>query len=156
VELKGTTAGSGHDQLAVIRAAMLAGVLDVELAAGFTPAVNDSFTVVSYGSRVGNFDTINLPALPPDREWVTTYDPDDMSGLVVSVIGVSPFLQWQQTSFGEDASNPEIAGELEDPDKDGIINLLEYALNLDPNAHSTATGAPGHVALPAAIWMRPT
>ena len=32
-------------------------------------------------------------------------------------------------------------GDLDDPDRDGIANLLEYALGLDPN-QSSASGAP--------------
>lgn len=39
---------------------------------------------------------------------------------------------WRQLHFGSDAKNPEIAGDQADPDKDGMSNLLEYALGGDP------------------------
>ena len=44
---------------------------------------------------------------------------------------------WRLTHFGNDAGNPAIAGDLADPDFDGMVNLLEYAQNLDPHAAST-------------------
>ena len=149
IELNGTTAGSGHDQLAVTRSATLAGTLDITLAPGFTPEAGDSFVVVSYGSRTGAFDAINLPPLPDDRKWVTAYDPDGISGLSVSVDPIPAFTQWQTAQFGVHADNPAIAGESADPDHDGIVNLMEYALNLDPNIPLANGGAPGHAGLPA-------
>jgi autotransporter-associated beta strand protein len=44
VELNGTTAGTGYDQLNVSGTVSLAGTLNPTL--GFTPAVNDSFTII--------------------------------------------------------------------------------------------------------------
>ena len=43
---------------------------------------------------------------------------------------------WRLVHFGADAGNPLIAGDLADPELDGLANLLEYAQNLDPNAAS--------------------
>ena len=83
IELNGINPGSGHDQLAVTRSATLAGLLDVTLVPGFTPGVGDSFTLLSCGSRVGIFGQIDLPNLPGDRRWVTTYDPAGGSGLEI-------------------------------------------------------------------------
>ncbi len=48
--------------------------------------------------------------------------------------GNSPSQAWRTATFGVDAGNPLIAGDDADPDKDGIPNLLEYALGLDPHA----------------------
>lgn len=50
----------------------------------------------------------------------------------------SGFGGWQRAHFGSDANSPEIAGELADPDLDGVVNLLEYAQNLDPNSPDAA------------------
>jgi dienelactone hydrolase len=44
--------------------------------------------------------------------------------------------EWRATNFGEQAANDEIAGPTADPDRDGILNLAEYALALDPTAAS--------------------
>ena len=146
IGLDGVAAGSGHDQVAVTRSATLAGDINVTLAPGFVPEVGDSFTVLSCGSRVGTFAAINLPVLPADRLWVTTYDPG-VSGLAISVDPVPPFEQWQAASFGADAGDPAIAGETADPDKDGILNLMEYALNLDANAHPPGDAATTYAGL---------
>lgn len=45
---------------------------------------------------------------------------------------------WRFEQFGVNTNNPGISGELADPDGDGIVNLLEYALNLDPNVADVA------------------
>jgi hypothetical protein len=53
----------------------------------------------------------------------------------------TPFDTWLLSEFGTNANNPAISGDLADPDGDGIVNLLEYALNLNPNVAS-GTGLP--------------
>ncbi len=35
--------------------------------------------------------------------------------------------RWREDTFGADAANPAIAGDLADPDGDGVANLMEYA-----------------------------
>ena len=59
----------------------------------------------------------------------------------VSVVVATPFNAWQLAEFGPNAGNPAISGDLADPDGDGIVNLLEYALNSNPNVAGT-TGLP--------------
>lgn len=54
------------------------------------------------------------------------------ASLVYGVAGASPFAAWRQAEFGGDAGNQEIAGALADPDRDGLPNLLEYALGGQP------------------------
>ena len=53
----------------------------------------------------------------------------------------TPFNEWLLGEFGTNANNPTISGDLADPDGDGIVNLLEYALNLNPNV-AGVTGLP--------------
>jgi autotransporter-associated beta strand protein len=150
ITLNGTTPGSGHDQVLANAAATLAGTLRVGLAPGFTPAVGDSFTVVRSATRSGTFAKVELPALPADRLWRTTYDGSSTTGVVLSVEAApKPFEAWQAARFGTQATDPAIAGDAADPDRDGIVNLLEYALALDPKAAPATTGTPGHTALPA-------
>jgi hypothetical protein len=59
----------------------------------------------------------------------------------VSVSEVTPFSAWQLAEFGANATNTAISGDLADPDADGIANLLEYALGLNPNVPD-GTGLP--------------
>jgi len=44
----------------------------------------------------------------------------------------SGYTAWAEDKFGADAGNPAIAGPAADPDGDGIVNLIEYALGGDP------------------------
>jgi hypothetical protein len=53
----------------------------------------------------------------------------------------TPFNVWRRAEFGTNANNSAISGDFADPDNDGIVNLLEYALNLDPNV-PFVTGLP--------------
>jgi hypothetical protein len=59
VELRGTTPGTEHDQLNIGGAATLAGEIAVD-ATGFSPAVGQTFTVMTFSSRTGAFDALTL------------------------------------------------------------------------------------------------
>jgi hypothetical protein len=50
----------------------------------------------------------------------------------------TPFNMWRLAEFGTNANNSAISGDFADPDGDGIANLLEYALHLNPNVVDTA------------------
>ena len=53
----------------------------------------------------------------------------------VSVFGLlSPSDNWKYAYFGANATNPATAGDMADPDGDGVVNLLEYALATDPTS----------------------
>ncbi|MDO9084960.1 MAG: hypothetical protein Q7U53_02030 [Anaerolineaceae bacterium] len=73
IELDGTTPGSGYDQLVVTGAATLGGSLDVSLIPGFSPIAGQSFTIMTYASHTGEFDTENLPPLSGDLDWIVEY-----------------------------------------------------------------------------------
>lgn len=45
--------------------------------------------------------------------------------------------QWRLDSFGEDAGDLELTSDLNDPDGDGIPNLIEFALGLEPRQPGT-------------------
>lgn len=60
---------------------------------------------------------------------------------VTVTIHDTPIDTWLLSEFGTNANNPTISGDLADPDSDGIVNLLEYALHLNPNVASE-TGLP--------------
>ena len=51
---------------------------------------------------------------------------------VVAHYVVAPYTLWKQQVFGTDATNPAVAGDLADPDHDGLTNLVEYAINSQP------------------------
>lgn len=47
-----------------------------------------------------------------------------------------PIEAWRQAEFGDDANTPGIADDDADVEADGIVNLVEYALALDPHVSS--------------------
>ncbi|MGJ8697577.1 MAG: DUF6288 domain-containing protein [Verrucomicrobiaceae bacterium] len=136
-EIGGTSPGTQHDQLASTGTVTLNGALDIQLINSFIPAIGDSFTVLSANSRIGKFSTVNLPALPAGREWITTYSP---SGLSLSVVATTAFHNWQKSHWPTDHGQPEIAGPLVDFDLDGLSNLTEYAIGFDPRLNSIPSG----------------
>jgi len=75
IELGGTTAGTDYDQLVVTGVATLAGTIDVSLIPDFTPSAGQNFTIMTYASHTGEFDTQNLPPLSGDLEWILEYGP---------------------------------------------------------------------------------
>ena len=69
---------------------------------------------------------------------VTQFSPWTLS----SFTPPTSFAKWQAGFFTPaELANPAISGDAADPDGDGLSNLLEYALHLDPKQPS-AGGAP--------------
>ncbi|MDB6120101.1 MAG: hypothetical protein JWO08_3882, partial [Verrucomicrobiaceae bacterium] len=63
-------------------------------------------------------------------------------------INEPPFQSWQYSHFNAGANTLTVAGDTADPDHDGLANLLEYALNVDPNLPSpNAMPAVSHPAI---------
>jgi len=67
--------------------AQLAGTLNLSLVDGYTPSVGHSFTILSYGSRVGQFATVNGQDLGGGRQLAVSYNAND---LTVTVVAGSP------------------------------------------------------------------
>ena len=92
----GTNAGSGFAQLQVSGTVAVNGGLGVSLANGFTPALNDSFTLVTAGSRSGAFASFSYPS-----NLVTMQLSNTTNSVIVQVTGVAnpaPFLLPPQIS----------------------------------------------------------
>jgi hypothetical protein len=71
---------AGHDTLAVSGDAILGGILDVSLEAGFVPAPGASFEILTAATLTPPFQQVVLPAVPsgtlhvvylPDRVVIT-------------------------------------------------------------------------------------
>ena len=62
--------------------------------------------------------------------------------LVADYTVATPYNTWQLQHFSKaQLANAAVSGDLADPDGDGIANLMEYALNLDPQT-AQSTGLP--------------
>ena len=55
------------------------------------------------------------------------------SNAVLTIIE-SAYDIWKFSHFGTNATDPDIAGDMADPDHDGILNGLEFAFGFDPNS----------------------
>jgi hypothetical protein len=108
IELGGYEAGVDADQLEVGQAATLAGTLRIALVDGFRPATGDSFTIMTYASRSGTFDPVELIGFPPEAEV------DVQFGSTAAVLHI--------------VSMPTIPG---DVDGDGVVDVDDYVLFSD-------------------------
>jgi hypothetical protein len=72
MELGGTNAGSGHDQINASGALTLGGAMQVLLINGFSPVAGDSFDVLNWASVAGTFSLLNLPPLTGGLTWNTS------------------------------------------------------------------------------------
>jgi hypothetical protein len=86
IEIGGLTAATEFDRLTVGGRATLAGTLNVSLANGFSPSLGNSFQIMTYGSRTGQFATVNLPPLDAGLRWRVDYNATNLT-LVVEAGG---------------------------------------------------------------------
>ena len=56
------------------------------------------------------------------------------SALATALNGFLPIAVWRNLQFGANAGNASISGDFVDVDKDGLVNLMEYATGKNPNA----------------------
>ncbi|MEX2264103.1 MAG: hypothetical protein WD696_19270 [Bryobacteraceae bacterium] len=76
MEMAGLMQGvlGGYDWLNIDGAANLSGLLEVLLLDGFVPNAGDSFTLLSWQRRVGEFSSFHLPGLAEGLVWTTAYE----------------------------------------------------------------------------------
>ena len=87
IQVGGLTAGTEHDQLNVDGVATLSGTLNVALINGFSPADGDTFEVLTFGSRSGDFDTKNGLDLPGNSVFLT---PLGANNMLLQAVGDDP------------------------------------------------------------------
>jgi hypothetical protein len=79
IDIGGLAAGSQFDQLNIGGTASLGGTLKLDLIAGFTPTVGDTFQVLTCGSRAGEFGAIEGRHIEAGRHFKTVYGPQDVT-----------------------------------------------------------------------------
>lgn len=104
----------------------------------------DTFQLFGSNSITGSFDSISLPSLEQGLEWQTDSLLSDGTLSVVSA--ATPLETWSQAKFSpQQLADPAISGTEADPDKDGLINLLEYAFGSEPMIHDPAVRPAGQM-----------
>jgi len=142
--INGATVGTQFDQLRLTggtSAITLSGTLDLVAAPAL--AAGSSYRIID---NTGSSSAITgtFAGLPQNAEffenaqwWRISYTGGTGNDVVLTRITPSAWQTWLGSSFGTNANNPTIAAELADEDKDGVTNLLEYAL-----ATSTSASTP--------------
>ena len=82
VSLMGDTLGSGYAQLQVSGNATLAGTLEITRANGFEPQIGDSFVIITFSSRSGEFNEIAGMVAGPNKLFRVQYNPNDVTLIV--------------------------------------------------------------------------
>ncbi len=95
LQLGGLEPGISHDQIRIKGQANLAGTLNVEFLNNFIPAVGNSFTVMTYTARSGQFAGI---VAPPGITLQPAYFPTHLVLNAVTVTPVAPFIITHPTS----------------------------------------------------------
>ncbi|UCC30706.1 MAG: hypothetical protein JSU86_00210 [Phycisphaerales bacterium] len=88
IDIAGLNQGSEYDLLTVSGTANLAGNLEVNLPTnGFAPVPGDSFQILTAGSVVDEFDTVNVTNLSPYLNMEVVYTATDVT---LDMVGVVP------------------------------------------------------------------
>ena len=95
-------------------------------------------TTVNAVSGVATFNNTGISGTA-GTTYTLTFASTDLAVVTQSITptaAASAATIWKQYYFSADANDELIAGDHADPDKDGVENLLERALGLDPNSAS--------------------
>ena len=92
IQLGGTTAETGYDQLVVTGTATMEGTLNVSLINDFTPQVGQEFSIITHTTGTGEFDTVNLPTLTGGLSLEIAFSDPEVTLTVVNGGGYTIFL----------------------------------------------------------------
>ena len=105
IEIGGLTAGSGHDQVTVTESFLANGTANVSIINGFTPQLGQTFTVLTFADRTGEFsDTTGLSiagGLAFDLVWNAT-------SLDLEVVDASPASPGDIVFFSDSGSGLDL------------------------------------------------
>jgi len=138
VELNGATAGSGYDQVKVSGTVTLASAT-LHPTLGFPPGSNSSFTIIDNDGSDPVANTFNglaegaaltIDGIPFQISYTGGTGND-----VTLTARLTPLEAWRLLHFGT-INNSGNAADNFDFDKDGLVNLLEFAFGFDPKQNS--------------------
>ncbi len=157
-ELAGNTvagAGTSFDKITAAAVTVTGGaVIDVLVnSAGSTVDFTNAFwrtarswTVLTGTGVTGTFATgtvANDPASHAASTYGTFAIQQTATAVNLSWTPFAPIVVWRNLQFGANAGNAAISGDFVDVEKDGLMNLMEYALGLSPTAFNAAGNPSG-------------
>jgi hypothetical protein len=86
IEIGGAAPGTQYDRVAVADSVALAGAIEIALVNGFVPTPGQQFTVMTYGSRTGEFGAVRSPTAP-GLSWTASYGPTSLTLTVGGLAG---------------------------------------------------------------------
>jgi hypothetical protein len=92
IEIGGTTAGTGFDQLAISGTATLDGALNISLVNGFQPSAGSTYKILTFTSETGTFATVTGTDAGNGLVFQLHYDPTDVTlsaGRTVTATGTN-------------------------------------------------------------------
>ncbi len=157
IELQGDAANQA-DRLTITGATTLAGNLSIALLPAFQPAWGDQWTVMTYASRTGDFQSYAAPGLAPNLFWwvnagATAYmlgvrlHADANHDGLVNFIDLNIVLSFFGTACSGSFGRPFNAG---DTNEDGLVNFIDLNNVLSffgTSAPAFAVPAPGAAVL---------
>jgi len=137
--LNGATAGSGYDQVKVSGTVTLASAT-LHPTLGFPPGSNSSFTIIDNDGADPVTNTFNglaeAATLNIDgRPFKISYIGGTGNDVTLTALPLTPLELWRQLHFGTINNSGNAADDF-DFDKDGLVNLLEFAFGFDPRQNS--------------------
>jgi hypothetical protein len=139
LEIGGFTPGSEHDVLAVSGAANLNGTLRAALIEEFTPKMDDTFVVLTYSSRTGEFSAVE--STEPERiAWRVDYA---ANGALLIVANTAPRLEPIADQTVQEGASLTI--NIVASDQDLPAQVMTYALEAGP-AGMTVNPGTGQIA----------
>lgn len=165
LDLGGTTAGLGYDQINSSTAAVLNGVLDIDLVEGFTPTAGNAFTLITADDVSGHFSALDLPSLPAGLVWGVHYNTTNVVLTVAAgdfdrngVVDAADYAVWRDTLGSSVAAYSGADG-----NGDGIISADDYSvwknsfnwINSSTASDASGSGSltPGAVPEPASLVL---
>jgi hypothetical protein len=116
----------------ITASASAGGIINPTGAVLVPPGASQTFTLTPQPGFATTALSVNGSAQP----LADTYSFTNVNAAqtISATFAISAFSSWRVTHFGPNWNNTAVAGDLIDLDRDGIVNLLEYALGTDPNA----------------------
>jgi hypothetical protein len=146
LEIGGTNPATPEfDQLHVSGDAVLAGSIGVSLINGYAPPADTTFPVLAFGSRSGSFGHLVSPGLI----WGTQYNANNLT--LIAKTYPTTLAEWKSYFFADPGSTD--AQSFADFDRDGVSNLMEYALGRDPRAGGASGIVPGKVVIRSDTYL---